>query len=130
MSEISCVDCHTELPDAVPGTANEPCPHCGSTVRSYAMKLSDDVNFQDGHRAKGKNPALPSAKKLRFDTYSGIEHSHKYGKLVRVVRTIDKDNDLYREQVIDLETAEVLHECQEPLSKHVGHGTAKSRCEP
>lgn len=62
--------------------------------------------------------------------YSGIEHSQKHGKLVRVHRTIDKDNDRYTEKVIDIQTGEVLHECDEPLSKHINHGTAKNRGEP
>lgn len=127
MSDVTCANCRTELPDAASSADNEPCPQCGSIARSYAMSLADGINFHDGQRAKSKDPSLPSAKKLRFDTYSGIEHSHKYGKLVRVHRTIDKDNDWYNEKVIDLQTGEVLHECREPLSKHVGHGTAKPR---
>jgi len=99
-------------------------------VRSYTVTITDGIVFYDGHRARAKNPVLPSAKKLRFDTYSGVEHSHKYGKLVRVHRTIDKDKDWYSEQVVDLQTGEILHECNEPLSQHVGHGTAKPRSEP
>lgn len=67
---------------------------------------------------------------MRFDTYSGVEQSHKYGKLVRVHRTVDKDKDWYSEKVIDLKTGETLYECEESLSKHTGHGTAKPKSEP
>lgn len=130
MSDTSCANCKAELPEDAPGADRPPCPRCGSTVRSYTATLTDSIIAYDGHRAKAKNPALPSAKKLRFDTYSGVEHSHRYGKLVRVHRTFDKDKDWYSEQVIDLQTGEVLHECQEPLSQHTGRGAAKPKSEP
>lgn len=130
MPETSCAKCKAALPDDLPGQERAPCPKCGSTVRSYLETLTDGLVFHDGHRAKARNPALPSKKKLRFDTYSGVEPSHKYGKLVRVERTFDKDNDRYIERVIDLQTNEVLHECDEPLSEHINHGTAKNKGEP
>lgn len=91
--------------------------------------MTDGIVFYDGHRAKSKNPALPSDEKLRVDTYLGVEPSHKYGKLVRVHRTIDRDNDWYSEKVVDIQTEEVFHECEEPLSEHFGHGTAKLKDE-
>ena len=130
MSGTSCANCEAALLDDLPGLARVPCPHCGSTSRSYLESLSDGIVAHDGYRAKVKRPSLPSAKKLRADTYSGVEHSHKLGKLVRVHRTIDKDNDRYIEKVIDMQTCEILHECDEPLSKHINHGTAKHRGEP
>ena len=130
MSGTSCAKCSSNLPDDLPGQIRAPCPNCGSTARAYLETLTDGAIAHDGHRAKAKRSSLPSNKKLRFDTYSGIEPSHKYGKLVRVHRTIDKDNDWYSEKVIDLQTGEILHECDEPLSKHVNRGTAKHRSEP
>jgi len=130
MSQLSCASCKAELPNDVPGTDPAPCAHCGSMARVYNAALTDGIAFDEGHRIKAKNPALPSAKKLRFDTYSGVEPSHKYGKPVRVHRTIDKDKGWYREQVVDLQSGEVLHECSEPLPQHFGHGTAKPKSEP
>jgi hypothetical protein len=130
MSGTSCANCKNELPDDLPGQTRAPCPNCGSIARTYLDSLTDGIAAHDGHRAKAKRPSLPSAKKLRFDTYSGVEHSHKFGKLVRVHRTIDKDNDRYMEKVIDMQTGEILHECDEPLSQHTNHGTAKPRGEP
>ena len=118
------------LPEDVAGQPRVPCASCGSISRSYGELVSESFAAHDGHRAKVKRPSLPSAKKLRADTYSGVEHSHKYGKLVRVNRTIDKDNDRYIETVIDMQTQEILHKCDEPLSEHVNHGSAKNRGEP
>lgn len=45
--------------------------------------------------------------------------------MVRKFRLINKDTDEYVERVTDIETDEILYECVEPLSKHVGHGSAK-----
>lgn len=36
----------------------------------------------------------------------------------------------YSEKVTDTETGEVIHECNEPLDQHQGHGAAKSKSPP
>lgn len=41
------------------------------------------------------------------------------------VRLIDKDANRYFEKVTDPDTGQVLHECNEPLSEHRGHGSDK-----
>lgn len=127
MSETSCAECNQLLLADTPGQDLAPCPHCGSKRRSYLFTLTDEIAIHDGHRAKAKSPDFRSDKKLRLDTYSGVEPSHKYGKLVRVHRTIDRDRDWYSERVVDIQTGEILHQCEEPLSEHFGHGTAKPR---
>lgn len=127
MSNISCAKCKAELPDDLPRQPPTPCPVCGSIARAHFVDMADGVGMHDGHRVKSKRPSLSSDKKLRFDTYSGVEHSHRYGRLVRVHRTVDKDNDSYSEKVIDMQTGEILHECDEPLSHHINHGSAKAR---
>jgi len=129
MPGTSCATCALELPDDLPGQ-KPPCPKCGSTKRSHSADVSEGIGLHNGLRLKALKPELPSAKKLRFDTYVGVEKSHKHGRLVRVERTIDKDNDRYIERVVDLQTGELLHECDEPLSQHINHGTAKGRSGP
>ena len=39
----------------------------------------------------------------------------------------DRDTDEYVERVTDIETGQVIHECVEPFSQHVGHGSAKKK---
>jgi hypothetical protein len=39
----------------------------------------------------------------------------------------DKRNDNYVERVADLQTGEEIHFCNEKLSEHRGHGSAKKR---
>ena len=47
------------------------------------------------------------------------------GKWMKLRRVIDRDNDWYEETVINPETGNVIHDCNEPLSAHRGHGSAK-----
>ena len=56
----------------------------------------------------------------------GPSHSHALSKPVDHTRLIDRGNDFYRETVTDYESGEVIHQTVEPLSEHVGHGSAKS----
>jgi uncharacterized FlaG/YvyC family protein len=38
---------------------------------------------------------------------------------------IDRENDKYSKKVIDRETGEVIHECEEKLTEHFNRGSAK-----
>jgi len=40
-------------------------------------------------------------------------------------RLIDRMNDWYHKKITDPKTGKTIHECQEPLSNHKGHGSAK-----
>jgi hypothetical protein len=48
-------------------------------------------------------------------------------KFVHRERVIDRENDRYFERVTDYETGETIHEVEEPLSQHTGHGNAKPK---
>lgn len=48
-------------------------------------------------------------------------------KVVHHQRLIDRDNDVYRETVTDYESGEIIYHCEEPLSEHQGHGSAKPK---
>jgi hypothetical protein len=49
------------------------------------------------------------------------------GALASRTRVMDRDADRYVETVTMRETGEVLHRCDEPLSEHQGHGSARPR---
>jgi hypothetical protein len=49
------------------------------------------------------------------------------GALAYHRRVMDRDADRYIETVTMRETGEVVHHCDEPLSKHQGHGSARQR---
>jgi len=78
-------------------------------------------------RGQAKNKDFPKKKRLRWDSFVGYEKSHRLGKLVKKIRVIDKDQNIYKETIIDPDTNEIIHYCEEPLDKHSGHGSAKPK---
>jgi len=56
---------------------------------------------------------------------SGDDLHRKTGKWMKKEQVIHRENDQYKEVVTDPETGIIVHHCQEPLSKHRGHGSAK-----
>jgi len=48
-----------------------------------------------------------------------------FGRFVTYHRRIDRENDQYYERVVDDQTGDIIHECDEPLSEHVGRASAK-----
>lgn len=64
--------------------------------------------------------------KPSFEHVVGPEPSAS-GRLVIKERIVDKQSDSYFERIADMETREIIHECEEPLSEHRGHGDAKKK---
>lgn len=64
-------------------------------------------------------------KKSVFEGRSGGDLHRKTGRWSKIERAIDRQHDRYREQIIDADTGQVLHSCDEPLSSHRDRGSAK-----
>lgn len=56
---------------------------------------------------------------------AGDDLCAKEGKWMNKNRTIDRKNDRYLETIIDPGTGEVVHHCDEKLTDHQSHGSAK-----
>jgi hypothetical protein len=69
----------------------------------------------------------PGQKKSPVESIKGDVYSVAKGKMVRIHRMIDRRRNLYYEKVHDPDTRDVLHEDEEPLSEHRGHGSAKRK---
>jgi hypothetical protein len=100
------------------------CPSCGSTARAFSVTISSTVEVRSQLRLKGRRA---SGGKPFIEQTGGSDLHHKTGIWMRLERVIDRARDWYRERVIDPKTGEVVHKCEEPLSEHKGHGTAKRR---
>ena len=74
---------------------------------------------------QGRDPSRRGKDKVRGEQVVGDVYAHATKKWNRKERLIDRDKDWYSEKIIDSETGEILHFCEEPLSKHQGHGSAK-----
>lgn len=101
-----------------PPPKGSPCQFCGETKYS-AITAGKLTIFVTG-------PETTSKRKARITLTCDQKHWHDGDKSVFVERTIDKSHNIYKERVIDPESGEVIHRCEEPLSSHQNHGSAKS----
>ena len=71
--------------------------------------------------------ALEKTKKKRknYEFGAGDEWCFSDKKYVHKTRIIDREHDWYYENVEDNESGESIHNCDEPLSVHFGHGSDK-----
>lgn len=101
-----------------------PCQNCGSISRSHTVNIVENLLAADGYGLIGKRPGK---KKPYVEEISMPEYSHSKYKIVHKYRLIDRDNDKYSEKISDYQSGEVIHQCEEPLTKHFGHGSVKSK---
>ncbi len=122
---VTCGNCGISVNDDTQKENKELCPNCGSILRNVHITVNDSATAYDSLRVKQKDPSKKSKDKLRVDSFSGYERSHMLNKIVEKQKVIDKNNNRYHEKIIDPDTKEVIHECNEKLSDHKNHGYAK-----
>mgnify|MGYP006993372729 FL=1 len=119
--KITCDNCGQELQET-----EEICPNCHSNKKTALLQVREGLHLATSERIKVKKDQYPSNKKLRYDLMQGNVSSKKTDNgRAKIKRIIDKDNDYYYEHVEDC-NGTVIHHCEEALSKHFGHGTAKN----
>lgn len=129
MASVACGGCGEALdePSDLDAARRKPCPACGSISRSFGVELHGTVETHSSLSAKAKHAGATGKHKWFIEAFSGADWSHQLLRFVRKQRTIDRDNDRYVERVVDPLTDEVLHDVEEPLSEHWGHGSARRR---
>jgi predicted RNA-binding Zn-ribbon protein involved in translation (DUF1610 family) len=127
---VTCAKCGIVVFDDMQSSERTPCPNCGSILRNAHMTVSETIKTYDSVRVEHKDPSRKSKDKSRADLFSGHEKQHSTGKMIKKTRIIDKDHDKYSEEVVDPETNEVIHRCEEKLSEHRGHGHEKTKKKP
>jgi|SRR4030042_4570078 predicted RNA-binding Zn-ribbon protein involved in translation (DUF1610 family) len=129
--KITCTRCGHETGETEEqqNSHPQPCPHCGSEERTVHVDVSDDlkVDVKEEVVRKIKVDSYRSKDKIRNVLFSGDDLHHQSGKWNKKERVIDRDNDSYKEIVSDPTTGEVIHRCEERLSDHQGHGSAKKK---
>lgn len=88
------------------------------------MVIEEAIQVRTSIGLKKEVPGLPRRKRTRMQHFQGWDLRKSFGDWVKKVRRIDRDEDTYFERVED-EDGNVIHHCEEPLSKHRGHGSAK-----
>jgi hypothetical protein len=59
----------------------------------------------------------------------GDDLHRKSGRWMKLERRIDREENHYYEKITDPDTGKIIHLSDEPLSRHQGHGSAKSKDE-
>ena len=124
MPDVKCGNCKEELDEDsnLPPDQRKPCSKCGSLSRCYHVLVNDTIKF---HEKLGMKARHNSGGKPFFESVVGSDLHRKSGKWMKLERTIDRENNHYREVVVDSNTGDVVHFCEEPLSDHQQHGTEK-----
>jgi len=128
--KIECTNCGERLPDEwISLEVKGNCPRCGSPCKTISMEIVEKAAFdiKESLAGKMKDINYNSKKNPRYEFFEGDDLRKSDGKWMKKRRVIDKNNDKYLETVVDPETDEVVHHCEEPLSQHFGHGSAKTR---
>lgn len=73
----------------------------------------------------GLKQKRPGNKKPIYESVSGDDLHRATGQWNKLIREIDRENDHYRERIVNPQTGEVILDCDEPLTAHTGHGSAK-----
>lgn len=121
---ITCRNCDTRLDDDTDGQPSKPCPNCGSLARHISLSFTDTIEIHEKISLKAKQQGF---KKPRKELVTGDEKYVAQDRWVHKERVIDRENDKYLEVVKDPKTGEIIHQCEEPLSQHFGHGSAKHK---
>ncbi len=124
-SDIRCSDCGTVILNALPGddpSRREPCPNCGSNARTIPLRLESSLALRSKLGMKQKRPGC---KKPILESVLGDDLFRVTNTWQTLVRVIDRLNDRYYELIRNPETGEVVRHCEEPLSQHIGRGSAK-----
>ena len=88
------------------------------------IKITIKDEFETHDKIKGKVKEKGQRKPI-YELKVGDDYHNKTGKWNYRRMEIDRKNDKYREIIRDKETGEIIHFCEEPLSQHKGHGSAK-----
>jgi len=101
------------------------CPEKGrSPARQFDVTLAAKSETRAAMKGLGFNP---SKQKWFAKFRSEPSLYHEIQRWMRRVMSFDKRTDRYEEEVTNPETGEVVYRRSEPLSQHVGHGSAKQR---
>lgn len=103
----------------------KPCPNCGSTARKITMQPFTAV--VSGQATMSGIAFTASKSKYFAKLWHKVETYRLNGRLQDVVRSLNKRTGQYDEVIVYKDTGEIAREVHEPLLKHTGHGSAKTK---
>lgn len=127
---VLCGKCGASLsePTGLPEERRKPCPECGSKKRSYAVNMTTEVKALTTLLAEGRRAGMNRTKGWFKRILTGqVPQRDRDGAIAAVDRIFDRDADRYIERVVIQKSGEVLHDVDEPLSAHRGHGSDRPK---
>jgi hypothetical protein len=143
---VGCSKCGHDLTSVPEG---EPCPRCGhpyrtkgivsSTTAKGMASSSRTVGIHGSATAMGRPVLKGKARsgeagkpggKPWLETKSELSWSYDRQKWLQRQKTENRRDNRYTEVVKDPDTGEIVHEVEEPLSDHRGHGSARRKQDP
>lgn len=116
---IICSDCGYLLE-----AENIKCPQCGSELSIIVYRVTENLTLAGTF---GGKVLTEGKKKPAREFMYGADYSEKEHRYMQKERVIDRENNIYHEKVTDPKSGDVIHECDEPLTSHFGHGSAKEK---
>ena len=128
---VSCSNCGHDIAAQTDPKSHkqlDPCPNCGHKGKTVhmagAVKATGTARVGGKMRSKNK-----MKKRKRWHWEKVVQFGPVFNgtrqKWLKLFRMFDYKNDRYKETLTDEETGEIVHYCEEPLSKHQGRGDAK-----
>ena len=117
--KIRCTACGYQL-DVEGGI----CPKCGSEEYTVMLTVKEKLSLKERIGGKVREEGV---KKLTKEFLYGADYSKQEHKYMEKERVIDRKNNIYHEKVTDPDNGNVVHKCDEPLTEHFGHGSAKNK---
>jgi len=90
------------------------------------VTFSSRLRIFTGVSYKHKDPKKTGKCKVLVEVYHRYETFRRLQILVHHERHINRANNHYFELVDNPDTGEIYHRCDEPLSDHRNHGSAKN----
>jgi hypothetical protein len=124
---VHCNSCDALLAEETSlADQRQPCPVCGSTARRFQVEVVEKCEVEDFLGMEGRRGGLSRHKGWFIRSFTRlVAQVSRGGALAYHTRVMDRDADRYVETVTMRETGEVVHHCDEPLSEHQGHGSAR-----
>jgi hypothetical protein len=92
--------------------------------RTLEVSVFDELTLHGSLAYKLKRQG---EKRACVEGFTGDDLHRASGHWMRKVRIVNRKEDLYFEEIVHPETGEIVRRCEEPLSQHRGHGSAKKQ---
>ncbi|OGN86981.1 MAG: hypothetical protein A2158_02275 [Chloroflexi bacterium RBG_13_46_14] len=121
---LECRQCGKSFTKELVSDQSQPCPNCDSVDWCICVMETLEIPMP-GIKLKGKMKETDQ-KRPTIEFEGGHDLYRESGKWNKKKRLIDRKEDKYEEIITDSQTGEVIHHCEEKLTEHQGHGSAKT----